>query len=45
MTYFKPELLLAEAALEAIRGLKTVVANDADTGDYYTTVAAYEVDE
>jgi hypothetical protein len=45
MTYSKPELLAAEAALEAIRGqLKDFGPGDSQDPTQ-VTIAAYEVDE
>jgi hypothetical protein len=44
MKYSKPELLVAEAALEAIQGIKGG-QNDDQEGGVEPTVAAYEVDE
>jgi hypothetical protein len=45
MIYSKPELLPAEAALEAIRGVKPMAYILDNDGIVYSNVSAYEIDE
>jgi hypothetical protein len=44
MTYFKPELLPAQAALDAIRG-SNKESSLSDGPSFTNIIAAYEVDE